>query len=263
MTEKGYGWDAEQYARNSSAQFQWALELIGKLALRGDERILDIGCGDGKVTAELARRVPRGEVVGVDSSEDMIGKAAAAFPGVRFLTMDARALSFKEGFNVVFSNAALHWVKDHGAVLHGVAGSLKAGGRLLLQMGGRGNGEEIFFAAAQVMKKDTWRSFFRDFEFPWAFYGPEEYRHWLKEAGLEPMRVELLPRDMRQKGTDGLLGWVRTTWMPYTERLPANLRQQFLSEVVERYLAVHPLSPQGEGVVRMVRLEVDALKPGK
>ncbi|HVP17748.1 MAG TPA: methyltransferase domain-containing protein [Spirochaetia bacterium] len=262
---KSYQWDAEQYARNSSVQFRWALELIDKLGLRGDERVLDIGCGDGKVTAELARRTPRGEVVGVDSSRDMIEKARAAFPpaalpGLSFRVMDAGALSFEGAFNVVFSNAALHWVKGHHDLLRGVARSLTPGGRVLFQMGGRGNGAEIFAVAAEVVREDRWRSYFHGFEFPWGFYGPEEYAQWLSEAGLTARRTELIPRDMRQQGRDGLLGWVRTTWMPYTERLPADLREQFLAEAVDRYLASYPLTPRGEAVVRMVRLEVEATK---
>ncbi len=262
-TPGGYRWDAEQYARNSSAQFQWALDLIGKLGLQGDERVLDIGCGEGKVTAELARRAPRGEVVGVDSSPDMIEKARSAFAGVAglsFRVMDARSLSFEAGFDVAFSNAALHWIKDHGGLLRGVARSLRRGGRLLFQMGGRGNGEEVFSEAGGMIREDRWRSYFQGFEFPWGFYGPEEYVRWLAEAGLAARRAELIPRDMKHKGREGFLGWLRTTWMPYTERLPAGLREQFLAEVAERYLAAHPLTPQGEAVIRMVRLEVEAEK---
>jgi trans-aconitate methyltransferase len=261
----GYRWDAEEYARNSAAQLQWARELIGKLDLHGDEHILDIGCGDGKVTAELARRVPRGKVLGVDSSEDMVRKAQAAFPpstnpGLSFLRQDASELSFKDEFDVVFSNAVLHWVKDHGAMLRGVAHSLKPGGRLLFQMGGKGNGEEVFSVAAGMLLNGQWQPFFRGFEFPWGFYGPQEYALWLARAGLSARRIELIPRDMKQAGREGLLGWIRTTWMPYTERLPENLREPFLAQVADQYLAVHPLTPQGEAVVRMVRLEVEADK---
>ncbi len=268
MTERrgGYRWDAEQYARNSSVQFQWALELIGKLGLRGDEHVLDIGCGDGKVTAELARRTPRGEVVGVDSSRDMIEKARTAYPpsavpGLSFQVMDASALSFEGDFDVAFSNAALHWIKGHHELLRRVARSLRPGGRLLFQMGGRGNGEEVFSVAAEVIRENPWHPYFQDFEFPWGFYGPGEYARWLGEAGLTATRAELIPRDMRQKGREGLLGWVRTTWMPYTERLPAELREPFLAEAVDRYLAAYPLTQQGEAIVRMVRLEVEATKP--
>ena len=263
---EAYRWDAEQYSRNSSVQFQWALELIGRLGLKGDERVLDIGCGDGKVTAELARRTPRGAVVGVDSSPQMIAKARAAFPpakggGLSFRVMDASALSFNGEFDVAFSNAALHWIKNHHDLLRGVARSLGPGGRLLFQMGGKGNGEEIFALAGDVVRESPWKSYFQGFDFPWGFHGPEEYALWLREAGFAVRRTELIPRDMRQKGRDGLLGWVRTTWMPYTERLPEELREKFLAQAVDRYLAAHPLTPQGEAVVRMVRLEAEAAKP--
>ena len=145
-------------------------------------------------------------------------------------------------------------------MLRGVAASLKPAGRVLFQMGGKGNGEEIFEVARELVRDRAWESYFRGFEFPWAFLGPEEYRQLLNEAGLSPRRVELLPRDLRQKGKDGLRAWVRTTWMPYTQKLPQSLREKFISEVVERYLAAHPLTPQGEAVVRMVRLEVEADK---
>jgi trans-aconitate 2-methyltransferase len=256
-------WDAEEYARNSAAQLGWARELIGKLRLAGSESVLDIGCGDGRVSAELARKVPRGTVVGCDSSPDMIGKACAAFPpahnpNLDFRLMDARALDFPERFDVAFSNAALHWVKDQRAVLRGVARSLWPGGRLLFQMGGRGNGEEIFAAARIVMESLPWRAFFEGFTPPMAFYGPDEYVPWCIEAGLRVLRAELLPKDMRQNGKDGLAGWVRTTWMPFTDRVPAGRREEFIRETVDRYVKTHPLNARGEAIVRMVRLEVEA-----
>ena len=260
---KSYRWDADEYARNSSAQFVWAQELIGKLSLHGEERILDIGCGDGKITAELARMVPRGAAVGVDNSEEMVRRASAAFPptsnpNLSFQRMDAGALSFEAPFDVAFSNAALHWLRDHASMLRGVAAILKPGGRLLFQMGGRGNGAEIFSVLDEMIAADTWRQYFSRIEFPWGFYGPEEYDGWLAAAGLRAKRIELLPRDMKQKGRDGLMGWVRTTWMPYTERVPEPLREKFLSEAVDRYLSRHPLTADGDAVVRMVRLEVEA-----
>ncbi len=261
----GVQWNAEDYARNSAAQLGWARELIGKLALAGDESVLDIGCGDGKVTAEIARRVPRGGVVGVDSSPDMVARARTAFPAsahpnLAFQVQDARSLPFDGRFDVAFSNATLHWLKGHGPVLHGVARSLKPGGRVLFQMGGRGNGEEIFAVASELIDSPAWRSFFSGFEFPWAFHAPEEYRPLCEEAGLRVRRLELLPRDMAQQGRDGLAGWVRTTWMPYTQRVPEDLREAFVREAVHRYVARHPADDRGIVTVRMVRLELEAEK---
>ena len=256
-------WDAAEYARNSAAQLGWALELIAKLGLTGTESVLDIGCGDGKVTAEIARRVPRGRVTGVDSSPEMIALARSSFPpsgipNLGFQLGDARALDFDGIFDIVFSSATLHWVKEHGPVLNGAARSLKRGGRILFQMGGRGNGAEVFEVAGRMTEDPRWSRWFTGFESPWGFYGPEEYEPWCREAGLRPVRIELLPRTMLQKGAKGLAGWIRTTWMPYTERLPEDRREAFIREVVDRYLEGHPPDRDGNVGVAMVRLEVEA-----
>ena len=258
-------WDAEDYARSSQAQLGWARELIDKLALRGDESVLDIGCGDGKVTAEIARRVPRGGVTGIDSSEDMVRRARetwppARFPGLVFSLADARSLAFDARFDVVFSNATLHWVKDHHPVLRGIARSLRPGGRMLLQMGGRGNGDAIFAVAREMIDEPSWCGYFEGFEFPWGFYGPEEYAPWCREAGLRPSRIELLPKTMTQDGPEGLAAWIRTTWMPFTARVPEERRESFITEAARRYIARHPLDPEGRAAVLMVRLEVEASK---
>ena len=258
-------WDAEEYARNSAAQQGWAHELIEKLALSGRESVLDLGCGDGKVTAEIARMVGGGRVVGIDSSDEMISLARRGFPESRhpnlsFQPGDARALRFDSEFDVVFSNAVLHWVLDHGPVLEGAARSLRPGGRVLFQMGGRGNGAGIFEVARQMIEDEEWSRFFLGFAFPWGFYGPEEYAPWCAAAGLEVRRIELLPRTLLQKGAEGLAGWIRTTWMPYTERIPAERRERFVREAAERYVKAHPPDTHGNVGVEMVRLEVDAIR---
>ncbi len=138
--QKKYAWNAEDYAKHSSSQYEWAKELIPKLKLSGNEALLDIGCGDGKITVAVTKCLPRGYVVGIDNSEDMITLARRtfrqeAYPNLSFQRMDARALTFQEKFDRVFSNAALHWIIDQQSVLHGVQRSLKSGGGLLFQMG--------------------------------------------------------------------------------------------------------------------------------
>jgi trans-aconitate methyltransferase len=105
-----------------------------------------------------------------------------------------------------------------------------------------------------------WHDYFRDFPFPYGFYGEEEYRPWLAAAGLNAVRVELIAKDMAQEGKEGLAGWIRTTWLPYTQRLPRERREEFIREIVDRYAELHP--PDGKGLlhVAMVRLEVEAEK---
>ena len=257
-------WNALDYEKNSSQQQLWARELIAKLNLRGDEKVLDVGCGEGKVTAEIAALLPHGSVLGVDKSEGMITLAsqrypADAHPNLHFQVADASRLPFEEQFSLVFSNAALHWVRDHRPVLQGIAGSLQPGGRILLQMGGQGNGAQIIAATDQTMESSPYAPYFANFTFPFGFHGPDDYSVWLAEAGLRPLRVELIPKDMVHSGQSGLEGWLRTTHLlPYTQYLPEALRGPFVSQVAETYLARFPLDEQGRAHVRMVRLEVEA-----
>ena len=263
--EKSYSWDAKEYEKHSTAQQIWARELIRKLQLKGDESLLDIGCGDGKVTAEIAALLPLGQVLGVDSSEDMIALARKKIPADQYANLsfalhDARRLNFIEQFDIVFSNAALHWVKDHKPVIVGIEKGLKAKGRILLQMGGQGNAEAIISLLHTIMQEKEWGGYFTDFEFPYGFYAPDVYLKCLQEAGLSPKRLELLPKDMSYPDKSGLAGWIRTTWLPYLNRLPASLQEKFITELVERYIEKYP--PDGDGFVHvaMVRLEVEAEK---
>ena len=260
-----FQWDAKEYARHSSAQASWAKELIGKLAVAGDEALLDLGCGDGKITADLARLLSRGRVVGLDASPAMIELASERFPANRypnlsFVRQDAAALELEEIFDLVFSNAALHWVRDHRAVLRGVGNVLRPGGRVLLQMGGHGNAAGVFAVVEELTASPRWQGYFDGFVPHYHFYGPKEYEPWLHEAGLRPDRIELIPKDMRHEGCAEFKGWLGTTWFPYTDRLPVELRERFLDEIIASYTAVHPVDADGSTHVRMVRLEVEAAR---
>ena len=261
-----YRWDAADYRDSSSQQKKWGRELLSKLRLAGDERVLDIGCGDGKLTVEIAELVPSGHVMGIDSSPEMIGFARDAFPheaypNLSWEVMDARELDFEDEFDVVFSNAVLHWIFDQPLVLRGVKGSLKPGGRVLFQMGGRGNAASVVQVLASLLSREEWGRYFHDFTVPYRFCAPEEYTQWLKEAGLEPIRVELVTKDMTHAGPEGLAAWIRTTWLPFTQRIPEELRNSFISEMVDGYVGLFP--PDEEGLVHIdaVRLEVEAENP--
>jgi trans-aconitate methyltransferase len=258
-----YRWNAAEYARHSSAQLNWARELIDKLDLQGQESVLDLGCGDGKVTAEIADRLPQGQVVGLDSSEAMIQLATHQFPPNRhpnlsFQWGDAAQLNFSAQFDIVFSNAALHWIQDHRPVLAGIRKSLKPKGRILLQMGGQGNAADIVAVVEELMHRQQWSSFFEGFEFPYGFHGSAEYRQWLIQNGLIPLRVALIPKDMTYPDQTGLEGWLSTTWLPYTQRIEETLRPAFIRAIADTYIARHPLDREGQCHVRMIRLEVEA-----
>jgi trans-aconitate methyltransferase len=249
-------------------QQTWARELITKLNLRGGERILDVGSGDGKVTAEIARSAPNGFVVGVDASPQMIAFAKKTFPAkknpkLRFQTCDARKISVKKfsaRFDVIFSNAALHWVDDHEKILRGAAAVLKSGGRLVVSCGGKGNAQDVFVALRPEIKLKRWREFFRKMPTPYFFYAPEDYKKWLPKFGFKIQKLELAPKGATYQGAEGFATWLRTTWIPYVQRVPENLREEFIAAVTQRYIAKHPADADGKIHVKMVRLEIDAVK---
>lgn len=258
-------WNAADYAANSVVQQTWARELIAKLNLRGDEQILDVGCGDGKVTAEIARAVPSGTVMGIDASAEMIAFAKKTFPrskhlNLEFRAMDARKIKLARRFDLVFSNAALHWVDDHEKFLRGAAKALKSGGRLVVSCGGKGNAQDVFVALRPEMRLAHWREFFRKIPEPYFFYAPEEYKKWLAKAGFETHGIRLSPKDATYPGANGFATWLRTTWIPYVQRVPESAREEFIAAVTRRYVAKHPPDAENKVHVKMVRLEIDAVK---
>lgn len=262
---ENFKWNPDEYASSSSAQLKWAKELMVKFNLKGNENILDIGCGDGKITAEISRHNSNGRVVGIDSSKEMIDYALSkypkfVFPNLKFYNMDARSFVLEEKFDLVFSNATLHWLSDHLSVLNCISSVMKQNGRLIISCGGKGNADEAIKIVNQLMKTNRWKKYFKDFVFGYYFYGPEEYPQWLEQAGLKKIRVELIPKDMIHKGKDGLMGWIRTTWLPYTHKIPENLREEFISEIAEEYIRQYPIDKNGKLHVAMVRLEVEAVK---
>ena len=219
-----------------------------------------------KSRRKSAKCLPNGGVVGIDSSAQMINLAQTNFlkkdyPNLSFQVIDARKLTFNEEFDIIFSNAALHWIVDQKSVLQGVQRSLKPKGRLVVQMAGKGNAQDIIAILNDLLTEKPWKQYFEGFAFPYGFFSAEDYTAFLVDAGLEPLRVELFPRDMKHAGEDGLAGWIRTTWLPYTERLPFEKRDLFVKEIVNRYVKNRPVGADGVVHLGMMRLEVEAYKP--
>lgn len=259
-------WDAEDYARHSRGQEAWARELLDSVELRPHDSVLDIGCGDGRITASIAERVPLGRVVGVDSSAEMTRYARATFtgpahPNLSFEQADARALPFESAFSVVYSSAALHWVHDHRPVIAGIARALPPEGRFVAQMGGRGNGAELIAVFDAVAHRPPWAPAFVGFSLPYGFHGADDYECWLRDAGLRVEECRLIPKDMVHAGREAFVGWLRSAWLPYTERVEPADRADLIEEVAADYLAAHPPDAQGAIHVAMVRLQVRGRKP--
>ena len=257
-------WNASDYAKNSTAQATWARELIAKLNLQGTESILDVGCGDGKITAELAQSVLQGYVLGIDGSQNMIDYAQAQYstlPNLKFARMDARQIVVDRPFDLIFSNAALHWVDDQPAFLKGAYQALKSGGKLVFSCGGSGTLDQLVTVFEQIQQQLPWQPYLANFQSPTFFHNDQEYLSWLQEAGFHPLRVALVPKDMTHHGKSEFAGWIRSTGTPYTHRVPEAERDHLIDDLASAYLARYPLDSNGYSHVKMVRLEVEAVKP--
>jgi trans-aconitate 2-methyltransferase len=260
-----YKWNPQDYQQNSAGQQKLAEGLLQKISLNGDEKILDIGCGDGKITAQISNYVPQGFVLGTDFSQEMIDFAKQKFPPPEFPNLgfecrDARDLNYDARFDLIVSFSCLHWIKEHLPILQGIERSLKPSGTAILMFGGKGNAKEIEEAANRTISLSRWQQYFTGFEFPYYFYDTEEYRNWLSAVALGTQRLELVPKEMTHAGKEGLKAWLRTTWMPFTSRVPTELQSDFLEDMATEYLNYRPLDVEGLVRVSMVRLEVEVFR---
>jgi trans-aconitate 2-methyltransferase len=230
--------------------------------------VLDIGCGDGRITATLAKSVPQGSVVGVDLSADMIAHASRQHSltphnNLRFQQADAAALPFDSEFSVVFSNATLHWVADQRAAVQSIARALRPGGQFVAQMGGQGNFAEVIATFEHVARTQRWRDIVRFGEIPYHFGIPGEYESWLRDYGLEILECRLISKDMAHENLTAFIGWLRTAWHPYTSSVPLELRDAFLENVGTHHAASHAPDEQGRLHIDALRLQVRASKASK
>jgi trans-aconitate 2-methyltransferase len=255
-------WDAAAYHVLSNNQFQWGKKVLARAPLRGDESILDAGCGTGRLTAELVLRIPRGEVTALDLSENMLRAAREhllpRFGGqLRFVCADLQRLPFRAGFDGVFSTAAFHWAKDHNALFAGIHESLKPGGWLVAQCGGGPNLLRLRLCAAELLASNRYRQFFGDWREPWEFAGPEATRKRLPRAGFVEIEAWTEPEEFVLDDEATFKQYLATvTLHRHLERLPdAALRDRFLGEIVSQYRRSGKLS------LDYWRLNINARKP--
>ena len=243
-------WDAATYDRVSEPQVEWAAEVLGRLPLRGDETVLDAGCGSGRVTRLLLERLPAGHVIAVDSAPSMIEHAREAL-GERATVFRANLteLELNERVDAVFSNAVFHWIADHERLFERLFAALRPGGRLVAQCGGAGNVERFHRAADAVGSESPYAAYLADWTGPWNFAGPDETAARLRRAGFVDVEAWLEPRPVAPPDPSGYL---RSVCLGYhLERLPKELRAGYVEAVRERC----------GRELDYVRLNIDARRP--
>jgi trans-aconitate methyltransferase len=221
-------WDATQYDAKHAFVYEKAKGLVELLAPKAGERILDLGCGTGALTEEIAGR--GAQILGVDQSEEMIAQARKKFPALKFEALDARELRFNAEFNAVFSNAVLHWIPEAEQVVSGVARALKAGGRFVAEFGGKGNIQRLvkgFHRAFSALGMEE-----PDGVSPWFYPSVAEYPELLERHGLEVREASLFERPtVLEEGEHGLENWIRVFRQTFIEKMGNENAQQWIQEV--------------------------------
>lgn len=254
MTE----WNAAEYARQSSLQAAMAQEVLGLLELNGSERILDVGCGEGKVTVEIAQRVRPASVLGIDPSHDMIGFARTHFsqPNLQFEVADARQLTFQNEFDLVVSFNALHWIPEQDLALRSIRGSLVAGGRAQLRLVPVGARQSLESVVEETRRASQWRVYFANFNDPYLRLTPEEYAAVAERNGFRVRRRQTEDRSWDLGSRAAFLDFCAVGCVAWTNRIPAIERPRFLSDVLDRYQSVTAGKAGKENTFKFYQMDI-------
>jgi trans-aconitate 2-methyltransferase len=242
-------WDGQLYDRVSGPMETLGLEVLERLELAGDELVLDAGCGSGRITEALIRRLPDGHVIAVDGSPSMVEAARRRLgDDADVRVADLLELDLPERVNCVLSTATFHWIADHERLFRRLRRALRPGGRLLAQCGGEGNIDVLRASGHAVLAREPYAGHLAGWRAPWNYAGPDQTRRRLLDAGFSSADCWLVPAPQQPEHPREFLSEI--IFEPHLRQLPPQLRERFLEEL---------LAEVGEPViVDYVRLNIDA-----
>jgi trans-aconitate 2-methyltransferase len=259
MTE----WDARDYARISGLQQAMAKEVLSLLSLRGSEQVLDVGCGNGHITAEIAERVPQGSVIGVDPSSEMIAFAnhhfcTAGRSNLRFQVADACRLPFRDEFDLVVSFNALHWIPEpkQEEALRSLCAAMKpeALGHLRLVPAGKRKSLENVIEETRLSSR--WSGYFQNVYDPYLHLTPEQYGALAERNGLRVLRLEMTDKAWDFGSRAAFQAFAAVTFVEWTQHLPDLERSAFVNDVLDRYRIVAEDRPGEENTFKFYQMDV-------
>jgi trans-aconitate methyltransferase len=234
-------WNATLYHQISAPQVSWGKKVLARVKLRGNERVLDAGCGTGRLTRDLLEALPRGQVVALDISQNMIEAAHAYLEPdfgsrVEFVCCDLLDLAFEPEFDLIFSTASFHWVLDHNRLFRNLYRALRPGGWLIAQCGGGRNLARLLARVAHLMESAEYAVYFAGYRFPWEFSDAETAANRMRKAGFEQVETSLEEAPTKFETASEFQSFVESVILHrHLERLPqAELRQNFLAELTRQ-----------------------------
>ena len=254
-------WNASGYQAVSGLQETMATEQLARVTLGPRDRVLDIGCGNGTITAMIADRVPEGSVLGVDPSRNMIDFArehygTEAHPNLRFELSDARSLPYQHEFDRIVSFNAVHWVPDQAAVLRSIRAALKPGGEALLRFVPEGSRKCLEDVIEDVCQLPQWAHYFEKREKPYVHPTPEGYRALAEQNGLKVLRIEVEDKSWDFGSRQTFFDFCHVTFAEWTRFLPEPAWAEFITEVLDRYQPIAANTPAENNTFRFYQMEV-------
>ncbi|MBI5273897.1 MAG: methyltransferase domain-containing protein [Chlamydiales bacterium] len=256
-------WNAEEYYKNSSIQFESSKKILNQVSFTSFEKILDIGCGDGKITTMIAMLASRGEVIGIDRSPDMISYASQKFQNcsngkVSFLLKDAEEINYISKFDIIFSSYALHWIQNFAIFADKVYQALKSSGKIVFTIP-LGISSALERSTEEITQKPEWRIYLHDFRPPWRFFTALEYDQMISQAGFKKEVFEVI---MHKKIFDSRKDFENYViqWYPYLQGILEDKRDVFFTEIIDRYLELEPPLTSGEVYFEFQRIDIIASK---
>lgn len=256
-----FEFDGKKYRQASKPQKEWGYSLISELSFKGDETVLDLGCGDGILTEQLSLLVPYGKVLGIDASISMI-ETARTINGnnITFLHLDINEMNFEDEFDFIFSNAALHWIKDHERLLKNIYKALKAHGKILWDFGGAGNCSNFLDVMRRKIQEDTYAEYFADFEWPWFMPSKPQYAELISTIGFSAYTIKEVNRDRNFSNASEIIQWIdQPSIVPFIKYIPPELKETFRQETIEEMLK-RTRQPDGTYFETFRRIKVYARK---
>ncbi|NGX35430.1 MAG: putative trans-aconitate 2-methyltransferase [Candidatus Anoxychlamydiales bacterium] len=224
---------ADIYNKNSDLQWQWANRAIEKYDWKGNERVLDIGCGDGKITAAISNRTPNGDVIGLDISTNMIDFAASMFKynNLSFMLGNVLSMPFKDQFDLVVSFCALHWVLDQKTALFNIRESLFEDGKALIVIPALSS-NNLSIKCEELVNDKKWDSHFLDFNSSKkVYFDQNEYENILKNVGFEIIHIETTYSETKYPNLESFKEWLKPL-VPFIGGLSEKLQEEFLIDLV-------------------------------
>ena len=257
MTE----WNASEYDRLSALQAAMAEETLSLLDLAGSESVLDIGCGNGKTTSEIAARVPRGHVVGVDASEKMIAFAkehAASLPhfNLEFAVADARRLPFMHEFDLVVSFNALHWIPEQALALDSIRAAIRPSGLAQLRLVPKGDRKSLEDVIEETRHLPPWAQYFAGFHDPYLHLTPEQYGVLAEQHGFKVLSTHTADKSWDFQSRAAFIAFGSVTFVEWTQHLPEAACLDFIADVLDRYQKVACSGPGEENVFRFYQMDI-------